>query len=143
MPLISSEYGFDRVIAPVPVQQFFAEYHERQILVLHREDPDYYTDLVSIAALDDFLSIGPPRADWVFAVDARRQIASDEYVLPGDGVDVVRLYQLFAEGATIGFTHMHDLMPPLAGLCRAAEQVFDCPFQTNLYFTPPDAQGLK
>jgi JmjC domain len=143
VPVISPQYAFDRVIAPVPVERFLAEYHERQTLVLHRQHPEYYSDLVSVAVLDEFLSVRPPHRDRVFAVDARRKISPEEYLLPDDRVDVIRLYQLFSEGATISFGQMHDRVPALAALCRAAEQVFDCPFQANLYFTPPNARGFK
>ena len=55
----------------------------------------------------------------------------------------MRLHQLFDEGATISFRQMQNRLPELAALCRAAEQVFDCPFQTNLYFTPPGGQGFQ
>ncbi len=143
MPVISPQYAFDRVIAPVPIDRFLADYHEQQTLVLHREQPEYYSDLVSVALLDEFLSARPPHRDRVFAVDSRRKIPPDEYMLADDRIDVIRLYQLFGEGATISFSQMQDRVPALAALCRAAEQVFDCPFQANLYFTPPNAQGFK
>jgi hypothetical protein len=53
---ISPQYAFDRVIAPISVEQFLAGYYEQQILVQHREQPDYYSDLLTINALDDFLA---------------------------------------------------------------------------------------
>ena len=33
-------------------------------------------------------------------------------------------------------------MPELATLCRAVEKVFSCQFQTNIYLSPPNAQGF-
>ena len=143
MPVIAPRYAFERVIAPMPVAQFLADYYGQRPLLLQRDQPKYYGDLVGVESLDEFLSVGPPQGGRVFAVDARREIPSEEYTLPGERIDVVRLYQLFADGATIGFPHMHDHVPALAGLCRGAEQFFNCPFQTNLYFTPPNGQGFK
>jgi len=32
---------------------------------------------------------------------------------------------------------------PLARLCRAMEKTFSCHFQTNIYMSPPNAQGFK
>jgi ribosomal protein L16 Arg81 hydroxylase len=34
-------------------------------------------------------------------------------------------------------------LPKLAAYCRSLETVFSCDLQTNIYFTPPDAQGFK
>ena len=142
--MISNDaYAFGRVVAPISVAQFLAEYFEQKPLLLHRGEPGYYDDLVSIEALDEFLTSGRPPLRQVYLVDARREIAPEEYTFADQRVDVVRAYQLFTEGATITFRQMHDHLPSLARLCRAAELVFNCPFQTNLYFTPAGAQGFK
>jgi ribosomal protein L16 Arg81 hydroxylase len=136
-------FPFDRVLAPIPVRQFLDTYYEQQTLVVRRNAPDYYEPLLSLEALDDFLSARPPLRARVDLVDARRDISPDEYVRPDGRVDVARLYDCFDRGATITFRQMHDCFPALADLCRAAEILFNCPFQTNLYFTPPNAQGFK
>jgi Cupin superfamily protein len=143
MAAVSPPHSFERIIAPVAVTQFLAEYYEQRILLLQREQPTFYSDLVSVGALDEFLSMGSPHCARVFAVDARRDIVPEEYTLPDGRIDVVRVFQLFADGATIGFPHMHDHVPALASICRGAEQLFNCPFQTNLYFTPANGQGFK
>ena len=135
--LISPQYTFDRVIAPISVEQFLAEYYEQQILVQHRKQPDYYTDLLTIYALDDFLADVWSFQKHLFVVNASREILPEEYTLAGERIDAVRLYQLYDEGAAITFRKMQDKLPALGCLCRGAEQVFNCPFQTNLYFTPP------
>lgn len=141
--LIPPQYAFDRVIAPMSAEQFLAEYYEQRIHVRHRKQGDYYTDLLTIDALDDFLADVWSYQKHVFVVDANREILPGEYTLSGERIDAVRLYQLYDEGATITFRQMQDRLPALGWLCRGAEQLFNCPFQTNLYFTPPDGQGFK
>lgn len=143
MPLVSPGYAFDRVIAPMQVEKFLTEYFGQKILVVHRNQPNHYGDLLSIKALDDFLTVRRPLSSRVFAVDARREISTDDYTLADERIDVVRLYQLFAEGASISFRQMQDLMPAFANLCRGAEQLFNCPFHTNVYFTPAHAQAFQ
>lgn len=59
-----------------------------------------------------------------------------------DRADPIRVLELYDDGWTIGLTKMHQHLPALADLCAAAESVFSCPFQTNLYLTPPGAQGF-
>lgn len=141
--LTSLLYAFDRVIAPIPVEQFLAEYHEQRILVQHRQQGDYYTGLLTINTLDDFLADVWSYQKHLFVVDASRELQPENYTLAGERIDAVRLYQLYDEGATITFRQMQDKLPALGWLCRGAEQVFNCPFQTNLYFTPPGGQGFK
>ena len=38
---------------------------------------------------------------------------------------------------------MHERVAPLARLCRVMEQTFSSHFQTNIYLSPPNAQGFK
>lgn len=115
----------------------------RRTLVVKRNRPDHFAHLVTTAALDDFLASTWPGPSRVFAVDSRRELATADYAGPDGQVDPVRLLQLFDEGATVSFRQMQDELPTLAALCRAGERLFTCPFQTNLYFTPPGAQGFK
>jgi hypothetical protein len=143
VPQNSTAWTFDRIVAPMAVGEFLAEYFDRRILVLHREQPSYYENLISIQELDDFLAVGRPPDTRVFAVNAEQAIPPEDYTLPDDRIDVVRLYQLFADGATMTFKQMQERFPAFAGLCRSAEEIFNCPFQTNLYFTPANAQGFK
>lgn len=143
MRSVSSNGDFDRVIAPMTAEEFLGDYFEQKTLVVRRGQGDYYHDLVSVDALDEFLRVGRPASTKVFAVDARRDLSTDDYLLADGRVDVVRLYQLFDEGATISFRQMQNTLPSLARLCRGGEKFFNCPCHTNLYYTPANAQGFK
>lgn len=143
MPLLPPEYAFDRIVAPLSVAQFLAEHHEQKVFISDRKQPDYFSDILTVDTLDDFLSSAWPVHNQVFVVNAQSEVTPEEYVLPDQRIDIVRLHQLFDEGATISFRQMQNRLPELAAMCRAAEQVFDCPFQTNLYFTPPGGQGFQ
>lgn len=136
-------FPFSWLIAPISVEQFFSEFHERRTLLVHRDCPDYYGNLLSIDLLDDFLNAASPTRGRVSLVDARREISPREYTLPDGRLDPVSLADLHDRGATITFRQMHDCMPSLATLCRSAEELFNCPFQTNLYLTPANAQGFR
>jgi hypothetical protein len=80
-------------------------------------------------------------------VDATRELKPDDYSFPNSDppgrIDLPRAYQLFATGATISLSQVHERMAPLAALCRAVEKTFSCHFQTNVYLSPPNAQGFK
>lgn len=138
-----SLYEFERVITPVSTAHFIERFFGRELLKLHRTQPGYFADLVSVETLDAFLGTVWPRHTQVFAVRAEREVTEIDYTGADGHIDPIRLLTLFQDGATISFRQMQDQLSPLATLCRSAEQIFSCPFQTNLYFSPPNAQGFK
>lgn len=60
-----------------------------------------------------------------------------------DLIDVGRVYDHFADGATIVLQGLHRYWPPVAELCRDLEDDLTHPVQANAYITPPVAQGLR
>ena len=80
-------------------------------------------------------------------MDAARTLSPADYTLAhpeADGeLDLPRVYEHFQSGATISIRHLHERMPELAALCRAMEKAFSAHFQTNIYLSPPNAQGFK
>ena len=79
-------------------------------------------------------------------MDAARKLSAEDYTLadaenPGS-LDLPRVYELYRAGATISIRHLHESLLELAALCRAVEQMFSGHFQTNIYLSPPNAQGF-
>ncbi|MBW3601846.1 MAG: cupin domain-containing protein, partial [Actinobacteria bacterium] len=60
-----------------------------------------------------------------------------------DLIDVGRVWDHFADGATIVLQGLHRYWPPVAELCRDLEEDLTHPVQANAYVTPPVAQGLR
>ncbi len=60
-----------------------------------------------------------------------------------DLIDVGRVWDNFADGATIVLQGLHRYWPPVAELCRELEEDLSHPVQANAYITPPVAQGLR
>jgi ribosomal protein L16 Arg81 hydroxylase len=143
MEAISVGSEFANVIAPVTGEEFISKYYEQRHLLLNRNDANYYTNLLALNDLDDFLELNTAITQRVYMVSAKHDIHREEYTLPDGQIDVCKAYRLFDEGATIIFPQMQEVLPSLSFLCRGAEVFFNCPFQTNIYFTPPGAQGFK
>jgi ribosomal protein L16 Arg81 hydroxylase len=131
------------LLDPVTPRQFFAEYWERKPLILHRQQADYYRQLLSLDDVDRVLTTFDRKHPDVTLKDARRELTSDDYTTDGETLDVARLYDLFAGGATITLAFLDTVWPPLDEFCRQLESDWNCPFQTNIYLTPPAAQGAK
>lgn len=130
------------LLQPIPLQTFLSRYYEREPLFIERDSPAHYDALTSVDSLDDILSATALTCDDVLVVDDSRDIDPGDYTFDDESIDTVRVHRLFDEGATIILRQMHNKLPTLARLCRNAEQQFSCRFQANLYFSPPNAQGL-
>lgn len=139
--------SFEWLIEPIVPSTFFAEYYEQKPLLIERRQSSKFASLLTIDAIDRYLSTTTPCRPDVFLVDAVRDLKPDDYSFshsePPGRIDLPRAYQLFATGATISLSQLHERVAPLAALCRAVEKTFSSHFQTNVYLSPPNAQGFK
>jgi len=133
----------DWLIQPISRARFLQEYREQRPLVLRREQPAYYASLLCLDDIDRVLTSADLHYPSVVLKSAARDIVPSEYTLQGGELDVARLYQLFAEGATVTLAYMDTVIPTLTELCRGLEADFCHPFQANVYLTPPGNQGAR
>jgi ribosomal protein L16 Arg81 hydroxylase len=131
------------LIAPITKEAFFAEYWEKQPLVVKRDKSNYFASLLSFGEIDRVLTTLDRRYPEIALKNAGRQVTAEEYTLAGGALDVAKLYQLFQEGSTVTLAYLDTVVPPLTRFCRSLEKEFSFPFQTNVYMTPPGAQGAK
>lgn len=140
-------FSFKWLIDPIEPTTFFADFYERKPLLIERQQPSKFEALLSIAAIDHYLSTTSPCRPDVFLVDAAQELKPEDYSFPNSEppgrIDLPRAYELFGAGATISLSQMHERLPSLADLCRAVERTFSSHFQTNIYLSPPHAQGFK
>jgi ribosomal protein L16 Arg81 hydroxylase len=138
--------SFEWLIDPVNPARFFQDYYEQKPLVVEGR-PAKFTSLLSMGDLDRFLATTTPYHPDVFLTDTARDLKIEDFTVansePPGRIDLGRAYQLFGTGATIVLNQMHERVPQLAELCRAAERTFSHHFQTNVYLSPPNAQGFK
>ena len=135
--------SFEAVLSPVPPELFFDRYYERDALPIHRGTPLYYRHILSIARVEQWLASTPIRHPDVMMVQHEVDIPTSDYAGADLRIDPERLFRRFAEGATIVIHNLERHLPELAALCRAGEAAFSMPFQTNIYLSPPNAQGFR
>jgi len=133
----------DWLIHPVGTGKFFEEYWERQTLVVRRNRPGYFGALLSLAEVDRVISTLDRRYPDITLKDARREITSGDYATQGGRLDVAKVHQLFLEGSTIALAFLDTVVPSLTLFCRTLENELGHPCQTNVYLTPPGAQGAR
>lgn len=140
---LSPAPSLEWLISPVAKAKFFEEYWEKRPLLTNREQPDYFTSLLSFDDVDRVITTLDRRYPDISLKRAGCQVSSDEYTLAGGVLDVAKLYNLFEKGSTVALAYLDTLLPALTLFCRGLEKEFSFPFQTNVYMTPAGAQGAS
>jgi hypothetical protein len=136
--------SFEALIAPLAPEVFFARHFEQDIAVVHRDRPDFYVPLLSFDAVDRFLTGSAHYYPDVYLVNAAApDLKPQDYCVADQRIDLRRLYDLFAAGATIVLFGIENRIPALKSLCRALERQFSFACDTNVYLTPGGAHGLR
>jgi len=141
---------FERLLAPVTPDAFFARYWEREVLYIKRGDAHFYDDLLTLRDLERIVARGglrypalqlskggsflPPE---VFCKDVR----AGEIVFSGLP-DLDRLQAEYQSGATLSVPGLHRAWRPLAELAGEVESTFNHGVHTNIYLTPRQSHGF-
>jgi ribosomal protein L16 Arg81 hydroxylase len=141
--MADENYGFDWAIAPETPQNFFADYFEKKPLIIRRADQDYYKKLLSYDDIDQVITTMGLSAPEINVTRADANITTSDFAYESGFVDAVRVNQLFADGATVILSGLHERLPKLARFCRALEAAMSCRVQTNIYMTPANSQGFR
>jgi lysine-specific demethylase/histidyl-hydroxylase NO66 len=130
------------LIAPVTRDEFLDRHYEREALINIRNEPERYAELLTLAALDQFIASADLREGMVDLTNHKNRISRDSYIDEGGRVSRVAVAEEYLRGATIILPQLHDSMFNLSEFCRALEEVFSCHMQTNIYLTPSGNQGF-
>lgn len=128
------------LLDPVTVERFIDEAWAKSHLLIRRDDRDYFHDLFSAAAAEDFLEYSRPEESAVRLV--RRAQNLDGYRLADGALDLVRVRNAFAEGYTMVLNGLERYVPAIAEVARTIELELNFETQVNAYVTPPRSQGF-
>lgn len=133
----------DYMAGPVGDAEFFRDYHEKKALIALRKDPERYTSLLSLERIDELVASMDFEAGTLDMTRADPPVHREDYTFSNGMVDRGAIARHFQNGATLILPQLHSRDATLAEFCRAVEARFSCHTQTNIYLTPPDAQGFK
>ncbi|MFD7001681.1 cupin domain-containing protein [Streptomyces mirabilis] len=137
----------ERLLRPVPVSGFFGEYWEQQPLVVHRNDPEYFADLLTFDGIDHTLSLAGIGLDNIrVVVNGKETPVSELGTGPGRNSGTNSLESLYARyrgGSTIVVNSLQDRREPLQRIASALGSELGARVQMNIYLTPPGSQGFS
>jgi ribosomal protein L16 Arg81 hydroxylase len=125
------------LVAPVAAEEFRSRYWERQTLVIHRNDPDYYHGLFNLEEFDEVVTCEP---EYVKVANAATNKGASYKGDRTEGMEAV-LGDMRA-GGTLVLDQLHHRHPKLRLLCRVLAAELGHRFQTNLYLTPSSGKGF-
>jgi ribosomal protein L16 Arg81 hydroxylase len=140
-PWLDDPLGY--LIGSERIAPFFGGVYESEALVVAHDQPGRFDGLLSIDAVDRIVTSTDLREGQLDLADAARQLRRADYIDTAGFVDRGAVAELHRAGATIILQQAHQMEPSLGRYCRALEAIFSAHVQTNLYLTPPNAQGFR
>ncbi len=122
---------------------FFARIYEREALIVHHNAPERFAGLISLDDIDRIVTTLDLREGQLALANASAHVDSDAYVDGASFIDRGAVADHYRRGSTIILNQAHQFDPALSRLCRGLEYVFSSHVQTNIYVTPPNAQGFR
>ena len=141
---------FANLIAPLTVEDFFANYWEKKYVHNRHDDPGYFNNVLSIADIDTFLSQQNLMPEGLRLLHKSKDVPTHEWtksetLMNGTArisASPEKMLKWFYDGATIIINSAEKGIPGLAAACRAFEQEMKIVVQANIYITPPHSQGF-
>ncbi|WP_203293815.1 cupin domain-containing protein [Maricaulis parjimensis] len=131
------------LIDPIDAKTFFDDYHEKKALIVHREDPGRYLDLLSIERIDDIVANRDLRSGQLDMARSEPPVSPEQYTFETGYIDRGGVAEQYRQGATIILPQLHMNDAVLGEFCRNMENLLSCQVQTNIYLTPPHNQGFR
>jgi bifunctional lysine-specific demethylase and histidyl-hydroxylase NO66 len=123
--------------APYSYDELDTAYIHKNRLIISRDDPSYFRDVVDISHIDELItSVRIPATNLNLAKDDV-PLALDKYCIGDSFVDKARMLKLHEEGATIILRSVEQWSPSINRLRMMAEEFYRCECQINIYVTPP------
>ena len=148
-PRRPSRAALARCLDPVDAEAFLAEHWEQRPLVVPRDEPGRFDDLLSEADVERLVCSTAIRYPGFRLVRDGSQIPVGAYTSevswrpPFTGTaDVPRVVAEWEAGATIVLQALHVNWHPLAVFCRLLEDALGRGVQANSYSTPSGSQGF-
>ncbi len=141
----SAEFNLAKLLGSVEPEGFFRDSWEKQALAVARNDTTYYRGLFSRRDVDSVIAFTRPRFVDPDNLRPRNFVQGwlpDDEPFNGHFPDLPAVHRAYASGKTLIIKSMQQRWPAVAAMCRCLEAFFGCHVHTNLYLTPPGAQGF-
>lgn len=138
----SGALDFEALVSPISPGEFFDRYWAKSILVLHRQDPEYYGDLFTLEDVDRCLHLAAPSQATVLELVAPPGSGRQTRTLQVTAISKDRIYDAYLTGDTVRLIGVEKFWPPIALLIADLQEALNATVGANLFLTPAHSQGF-
>ena len=131
------------LIKPITTENFTKKYWERIPLLVQRNNPNYFGNLLSLADVDHILSTSSLRSPDVRLYKDGEEVPITTLSQLHAGESLESLYREYRRGSTIVINSIHRRWEPLLSLSQSLASEFSAYFAVNAYLTPGNAKGFS
>ena len=140
------------LLEPFSLPEFRDAYYEKAPLLLKRQSPAYYENLLTLDRLNEHIGGSRLSSDALRLARDGKELKAEEFTFAdtspnglrgGDTVDKDLLFAKFYEGYTIILTEYERHSAVLLRLLHDIERTFHTSVMSNVYLTPRNAQGFS
>jgi ribosomal protein L16 Arg81 hydroxylase len=131
---------------PIGIDLFLSDYFEKKPLLIKRNAPSFYNELISLKEIDDVLFSQKINAPGFRLVNSKTDTFPDTSTFCHKGTTIInplKFVQGYAEGHTLAMAGFQNQHIKTRNFCFDLENLFGHPFQTNFYLTPSESKGFS
>jgi len=129
-------------LQPLTMEDFYTVYWEKQPLHIQRKEESRET-MVDLATIETLLSSQAVFFPGIQLTQTGKVISVSEYADEQNRILPLRLFEFYAQGATIVLSQAQKLFAPMDELCREVIRTMQMRCQANIYVSPPGNQGFN
>jgi ribosomal protein L16 Arg81 hydroxylase len=134
---------FTDLIQPTGLEDFEANYWEKQVLHIQRNNPDFFSSLFSIEDLDKLLEFNRPQGSSLKVVKNNQSMNPTFYENQDGSLNLNQLYTAYADGYSIIVNGMQRYCNPIKSLIENIRQQISHNAKANLYLTPENEKAFS
>lgn len=137
---------FEKIITPLNSQDFFSEYWDEKVKLIHRNSENFYDNILKSEQVAKVLNSNDLYYPLLRVAKAGEYLDYKSYTLQKYGddkrIDIEKLYNYFGEGYSIIMTFMNYRIDSLNSFINSLSCELKMKTFSNLYLTPPYSQGF-
>merc|ERR1712137_1752 len=145
-PLEEGEWMLKWLLHPIDLEEFYASYWQQKPLHIQRNDSNYWQSTVPTFSTSEFhQALQSNELYYGKNIDVTNYTEGKRFTFNDDGkrATVEHVKHLFEEkGYTLRILHPQEFSDGLYKICSTLQEWFGCVVGSNIYITPPKAQGF-
>lgn len=134
---------FSDLIYPISIEDFEANYWEKQVLHISRNNLDFFSSLFSIEELDKILEYNRPQGVSLKVVKSNQPMNPTVYENQDGSLNLNQLYTAYADGYSILVNGIQRYWDPIKSLIENIRQQISHNAGANLYLTPENEKAFS